>query len=182
MISTSSDGRFSATLASNGWNVAVSSCSSFCEAGCGCVAMVNYSVKKCGVYGLCVGGLARRPHYAWTAGALACAYGLAPPVCFPVFKSTSNATSLSAIASQPWPSSLSPSISVIVSPSQLSRSVVQATPELPTAVIDVNPANSSNPCCGSTRRSTTGRCSTRSHCPGSPALTKYAYPPTTAQT
>src|SRR5882724_1526207 len=45
MISRSSVGRFSATLASNCWNLAVSSFSSFCEAGCGFVAMFNYSLK-----------------------------------------------------------------------------------------------------------------------------------------
>src|SRR5438445_784618 len=45
MISRSSVGRFSATFACNCWNLAVSSFSSFCEAGCGFVAMFNYSVE-----------------------------------------------------------------------------------------------------------------------------------------
>src|SRR5882724_500158 len=45
MISRSSVGRFSATLASSCWNLAVSSFSSFCEAGCGLVAMFNYNLK-----------------------------------------------------------------------------------------------------------------------------------------
>jgi hypothetical protein len=46
MISRSSVGRFSATLASNCWNLAFSSFSSFCEAGCGFVAMFNYSLSR----------------------------------------------------------------------------------------------------------------------------------------
>jgi len=35
-------------------------------------------------------------------------YGLLPPVCFPVFKSTSNGTSLSASASQRGPATCPP--------------------------------------------------------------------------
>ena len=42
-------------------------------------------------------------------------------------------------------------MAVMVGPSHVSRSVVHAIPELPTAVIEVNPANSTSPCCGSTR-------------------------------
>ncbi len=48
MISRPSIERFLAILASNCWNLVVSSFSSFCEADCRFVAMFNYSVRTKG--------------------------------------------------------------------------------------------------------------------------------------
>src|SRR5262245_7103364 len=46
MISRSSAGRFSATLATNCWNLPFSSFSSFCEPACAFVAIVDYILSR----------------------------------------------------------------------------------------------------------------------------------------
>src|SRR5262249_22131807 len=53
MLSRSSAGRFSATLACSCWNLPVSGFSSFCEVGCALGAIGDYSLKKCGYLRAC---------------------------------------------------------------------------------------------------------------------------------